>query len=223
MSTSNTPSDGETEATSRRSVLVAEDDKISRRTVVSALSRGGNHVVEAEDGAQAWKVLQGSDSPQLAILDWMMPELDGLQLCREVKKLGDGRARYVILVTSKAERQDVVKGLEAGADDYITKPFDAEELRARVRVGFRVLDLQEKLANRVHELEQAICQIKQLHGLLPICSYCKKIRDDGNYWQQVEEYIGQHSEVKFSHGICPACYEKEMVPQLVALKNEGRG
>ena len=223
MSTSDSRRDGEAETTSRRSVLVAEDDKISRRTVVSALSRGGNHVVEAEDGAQAWKALQDPDAPQLAILDWMMPELDGLQLCREVKKLGDGRSRYLILVTSKAERQDVVKGLEAGADDYITKPFDSEELRARVRVGFRVLDLQEKLANRVYELEQAICQIKQLQGLLPICSYCKKIRDDGNYWQQVEEYIGQHSEVKFSHGICPACYEKEMVPQLVALKNEGRG
>ena len=120
----------------------------------------------------------------------------------------------------KAECQDVVKGLEAGADDYMIKPFDAEELRARVRVGFRVLDLQEKLTHRVDELEQALGQIKQLQGLLPICSYCKKIRDDGNYWQQVEEYIGSHSEVKFSHGICPACYEKEMIPQLAALRNE---
>jgi phosphoserine phosphatase RsbU/P len=223
MSTSDSRIDSGPDATTRRSVLVAEDDKISRRTVVSALTRGGNQVVEAEDGAQAWEVLQALDAPQLAILDWMMPGLDGPQLCRDLKKLGDGRSRYLILVTSKAERQDVVKGLESGADDYITKPFDAEELRARVRVGFRVLDLQEKLANRVEELEQALRQIKQLQGLLPICSYCKKIRDDGNYWQQVEEYIGHHSEVKFSHGICPACYEKEMVPQLAALRNEGRG
>ena len=203
-----------------RSVLVAEDDTISRRTIVSALVRGGNQVVEAKDGLQAWDMLQEPNAPRLAILDWMMPGLDGLQLCRNLKGANDGRTRYLILVTSKAECQDVVKGLEAGADDYMIKPFDAEELRARVRVGFRVLDLQENLAHRVAELEQAICQIKQLQGLLPICSYCKKIRDDGNYWQQVEDYIGNHSEVKFSHGICPACYEKEMIPQLAALKNE---
>jgi len=203
-----------------RSVLVAEDDRIARRTVVSALTRGGNHVVEAEDGRQAWELLQDPHAPRLAILDWMMPGVDGIQLCRDLKAPQHGRTLYLILVTSKSERQDVVQGLGAGADDYIVKPFDAEELRARVRVGFRVLDLQEKLADRVNELEQALCQIKQLQGLLPICSYCKKIRDDGNYWRQVEEYIGHHSEVKFSHGICPVCYEKELVPQLEALKSE---
>ncbi len=208
------------EVPTMRSVLVAEDDTISRRTVVAALARGGNHVVEAQDGLEAWDVLQDPKSPRLAILDWMMPGLNGLQLCRDLKNAPDGNTRYLILVTSKAECQDVVKGLEAGADDYMIKPFDAEELRARVRVGFRMLDLQEKLAHRVDELEQAMGQIKQLQGLLPICSYCKKIRNDGNYWQQVEEYIGNHSEVRFSHGICPACYKKEMVPQLAALKNE---
>jgi sigma-B regulation protein RsbU (phosphoserine phosphatase) len=203
-----------------RSVLVAEDDTISRRTVVSALVRGGNQVVEAKDGQEAWEVLQDHQAPRLAILDWMMPGMDGLQLCHDLKGAKDGKTRYIILVTSKADSEDVVKGLEAGADDYMIKPFDAEELRARVRVGFRILDLQENLAHRVIELEQAICQIKQLQGLLPICSYCKKIRNDGNYWQQVEEYIGTHTEVKFSHGICPSCYETEMLPQLAALKNE---
>ncbi len=202
-----------------RSVLVAEDDTISRRTVVSALTRGGNQVVEAKDGREAWDVLQDPNAPRLAILDWMMPGLDGIQLCRDLKGADDGTIRYLILVTSKADCEDVVRGLEAGADDYMIKPFDAEELRARVRVGFRVLDLQESLAHRVSELEQALFQIKQLQGLLPICSYCKKIRDDGNYWRQVEEYIAHHSEVTFSHGICPGCYEKEMVPQLEALRN----
>ena len=205
---------------STRCVLVAEDDTVTRRTVVSALTRGGNHVVEAEDGLRAWKVLQEPNGPRLAILDWMMPGVDGIQLCRDLKGTQQSKSLYLILVTSKSDRQDVVKGLEAGADDYIIKPFDAEELRARVRVGFRVLDLQEKLTHRVEELEQALCQIKQLQGLLPICSYCKKIRDDGNYWRQVEEYIGHHSEVRFSHGICPTCYEKELVPQLEALRSE---
>ncbi|MCH7616155.1 MAG: response regulator [Nitrospinae bacterium] len=220
MSTSGEGVDCGAQVPTLRSVLVAEDDTISRRTVVASLARGGNQVVEAKDGLQAWEVLQDPNAPRLAILDWMMPGLDGVQLCRDLKGANDGRTRYLILVTSKAECQDVVKGLEAGADDYMIKPFDAEELRARVRVGFRVLDLQEKLTHRVDELEQALGQIKQLQGLLPICSYCKKIRNDGNYWQQVEEYIGNHSEVKFSHGICPACYEKEMIPQLAALRNE---
>lgn len=202
-----------------RSVLVAEDDTISRRTVVAALTKGGNHVVEAQNGVQALEVLQEPNAPRLAILDWMMPGLDGIQLCKNLKAGNDGITRYLILVTSKGERQDVVDGLEAGADDYIIKPFDAEELRARVRVGFRVLDLQENLAHRVNELEEALYQIKQLQGLLPMCSYCKKIRDDGNYWRRVEEYLAHHSEVRFSHGICPACYEKEMVPQITALKS----
>ena len=104
---------------------------------------------------------------------------------------------------SKLEKDNVVIGLESGANDYIRKPFDQEELHARVRVGERVLELQFKLAKRVKELEDPLSQIKTLQGLIPICSYCKKIRDDQNYWQQLESYISQHSQAVFSHGICP--------------------
>ena len=111
-----------------------------------------------------------------------------------------------------------MEGLEAGADDYMVKPCNTQELSARVKVGFRVLSLQESLAERVQELEQALERVKQLQGLLPICSYCKKIRDDSNYWHQVEEYVSTYAEVQFTHGICPACYEKEVIPQLNALK-----
>lgn len=202
----------------KKHILVAEDDPISRRSTIAILSKDGYRIVEAVNGTEAWGILEQPESPKLAIIDWMMPGLDGLDLCRGLSDRVDGRLVYVILLTAKGERDDVVTGLEAGADDYMIKPFHAEELRARVRAGFRILELQEGLSKRVGELEQALIQIKKLQGLLPICSYCKKIRDDGNYWHQVEEYLSHHSEVKFSHGICPNCFDKEMAPQLLALK-----
>jgi len=203
----------------KKHILVAEDDPISRRSTIGILSKDGYEIVEAVNGTEAWGILEQPESPKLAIIDWMMPGLDGLDLCRGLSDRDDGQLMYVILLTAKGGRDDVVTGLEAGADDYMIKPFHAEELRARVRAGFRILELQEGLSKRVVELEQALIQIKKLQGLLPICSYCKKIRDDGNYWHQVEEYLSNHSDVKFSHGICPHCFDKEMVPQLKALKN----
>jgi len=203
----------------KKHILVAEDDPISRRSTIGILSKDGYEIVEAVNGTEAWGILEQPESPKLAIIDWMMPGLDGLDLCRGLSDRDDGQLMYVILLTAKGGRDDVVTCLEAGADDYMIKPFHAEELRARVRAGFRILELQEGLSKRVVELEQALIQIKKLQGLLPICSYCKKIRDDGNYWHQVEEYLSNHSGVKFSHGICPHCFDKEMAPQLKALKN----
>jgi hypothetical protein len=109
---------------------------------------------------------------------------------------------------------DVVAGLQAGADDYMTKPFDQEELFARLQVGVRVLSLQENLTQRVHELADALTRVKQLQGLLPICCYCKNVRTDNNYWQEVEHYFGQFTDVEFSHGICPRCYHEVVEPEL---------
>jgi DNA-binding response OmpR family regulator len=100
--------------------------------------------------------------------------------------------------------------MDAGADDYLTKPFDADEFRVRLNAGLRVVTLQHRLAQRVKQLEDAASSIGQLHGLLPICSYCKNVRTDDNYWQQVEEYVAEHSRLQFSHGICPGCYEAEI-------------
>ena len=112
---------------------------------------------------------------------------------------------YLILLTARVQRDDIVAGLNAGADDYLTKPFDPRELTARVRAGERILMLQRELMQRVKELELAIATVRTVHGLLPICCYCKRIRRDGDYWQQVEEYVAQHSSAEFTHGICPDC------------------
>ena len=114
----------------------------------------------------------------------MVPEIDGLEVVRRLRGSPRNRGAYVILLTSRDSRSDVVQGLEAGADDYISKPFNPPELRARVEVDVRVLGLQQVLAARVHDLEDALSRVKRLQGLLPICSNCKQIRDDQNYWRR---------------------------------------
>jgi DNA-binding response OmpR family regulator len=148
----------------------------------------------------------------------MMPGMDGIELCHRVRSAFTATPPYLILLTAKGRREDIVIGLQAGANDYVTKPFDREELRARMQVGLRMIELQQSLADRVKALEEALTRVKQLQGLLPICSYCKKIRDDQNYWQQVESYISEHSEAQFSHSICPDCYERLVKPELDQLR-----
>jgi DNA-binding response OmpR family regulator len=199
-------------------ILIAEDDMISRRLLETTLSRWGYTVVVTCDGAAAWEVLRGPDAPPLAILDWMMPGMDGIEVCRKARRAASSTLPYLILLTAKGRREDIVTGLRSGADDYVTKPFNREELRARVQVGMRIVELQHSLVDRVNALEEALTRVKHLQGLLPICSYCKKIRDDRNYWQQVESYISEHSEAQFSHSICPECYEGHVKPELDQLR-----
>ncbi len=189
-------------------ILVAEDDPVSRHLVDSFLNKWGYGTIVTTNGVEAWQVLSGPDSPPVVILDWMMPEMDGLQVCRRIRSTPATAAKYVILLTARHGHGHAVEGLQAGADDFVTKPFDLDELRARVQVGLRVAQLQADLAERVSKLEEALAKVKQLQGLVPICSYCKKIRNDRNFWQQVESYISEHSEAQFSHGICPECFKK---------------
>jgi len=189
-------------------VLVAEDDRIASAILAQTLRRWNLDVTIVADGAAAWQYLQAVSVPTLAILDWMMPEVDGSDVCRRVRQQMPLANMYLMLLTSLESRSHVIAGLEAGADDYLVKPFDPDELRARVNVGLRVLALQEKLADRVSQLQAALDNVKQLHGLLPICSYCKRIRGDDQYWQQVESYIADRSDAQFSHSICPPCYAK---------------
>lgn len=199
-------------------VLVADDEPVSRTLVAAMLRKGGYNVQLAADGQEAWTALQHRHAPPVAIMDWMMPGIDGLEICRRLRQVETPTPTYVILLTSRDASADIVQGLRAGADDYVTKPPHEDELLARVSVGARVVALQQTLADRVRRLEEALSNVKQLQGLLPMCSYCKRIRDDQNYWQQVESYITVHSGVQFSHSYCPDCFDKYVKPQLEALE-----
>jgi sigma-B regulation protein RsbU (phosphoserine phosphatase) len=131
-----------------------------------------------------------------------------------VRQTPELEGTYVIMVTAQEGSEYLIAGLEAGANDYVTKPVNQAELRARVQVAERVLELQGNLAARVRELEAAIAELKQLRGILPICCYCKNIRNDAKYWQRVEDYLVEHADVDFSHGICPNCWETVVNPQM---------
>jgi DNA-binding response OmpR family regulator len=186
-------------------ILIAEDEPLSRRLLQHVLTEYGHEVIVTSDGNQAWEVLQADDAPHLAVIDWMMPGLTGLQLCDLVHQAPGADLKYLILLTAKGEKADIVRGLAAGANDYVTKPFDKDELQARVQVGVRMIELQLRLADRISELQEALAHVNQLKGIIPICAQCKKIRDDQNYWQRVEKYIAKNVDAKFTHGLCPDC------------------
>lgn len=185
--------------------LIADDDPVTAAVLRGALRRWNLDVTVAHDGAVAWDIVHGAEPPALAILDWMMPSVDGIELCRRIREAAVHAHMYIILLTSRDSRSDIVTGLQAGADDYLVKPFDAEELRARVQTGIRILTLQARLTDQIQQLQETLANVRQLKGLLPICCYCKKIRKDQDYWQQLEGYISEHSDAEFSHGICPGC------------------
>lgn len=201
--------------------LIAEDSASCRHMLHKIVSDWGYQAVVAADGSEAWACLQQDEPPGVAILDWIMPGLDGLQLCRKIRETPRLATVYVVLLTAKDDRTDVVAGLDAGADDYVIKPFDHQELRARLQVGLRVAALQQSLARRVRELEESREREQKLQKLLPICAWCKKIRDDQDYWQELESYFAACSQVRFSHGICPGCYERLMSRATPAAASPG--
>jgi DNA-binding response OmpR family regulator len=201
-------------------ILIAEDEPVSRRLLQHLLTEHGHDVIVTADGIQAWEALQRDDAPHLAVIDWMMPGITGLQLCNLVHEAPDAELKYLILLTAKGEKADIVRGLAAGANDYVIKPFDKDELRARVDVGVRVIQLQIRLAERIQELQEALAHVNQLKGIIPICAQCKRIRDDQNYWQRVEKYIAKNIDARFTHGLCPECAE---AAQIEVDRMQGRG
>ncbi len=145
-------------------ILVAEDDFASRLILQVVLEKWKYDVISVSDGSEAWEILQKNDAPPIAILDWEMPELDGVGVCSRVKELNRANPIYVIILTGRNTKEDIVKGLDAGADDYVTKPFDENELRARIRVAERMVTIQESLTETVEELRQALELVNSLQG-----------------------------------------------------------
>jgi DNA-binding response OmpR family regulator len=192
----------------RPRVLVAEDEAVTRLLLTSTLTRFGYDVVAVEDGERAWEILQGPRAPALAVLDWSMPGLDGPEICERIRARSTGSYTYVLLVTARSSKSDVVAGLSAGADDFISKPVDPEEIRARLRVGERVLKLEQSLAEQIKKLQEERAHVQELQGMIPICMHCKRIRSQEQIWERVETYIEQRSDAKFSHALCQDCLEK---------------
>jgi phosphoserine phosphatase RsbU/P len=192
-------------------ILIADDDPVTSYRLKGLAETWGYEVSTTADGTATLDALERGDAPRLVLLDWVMPGIGGPQICEAVRRRDGGDAIYIIMLTARHTREDMVAGFDAGVDDFLVKPFDADELRGRLKAGARIVDLQQRLANNISELTAAVANIKTLTGMLPICGYCKSIRDDSNYWHQLEEYVSEHSSAEFSHGICPTCLEKAVL------------
>lgn len=187
-------------------ILVAEDDPVSAKILQITLQHFGHEVVVTSSGEEAWQHFD-QEPFRVVVSDWMMPGMDGLELCRKIRSRPKTDYTYFILLTANnAGRENSRQAMDAGVDDFLPKPLDREVIMMRLRVAERILEYTT--------------QIRVLKELLPICMYCKRIRDDHDYWQQVETYIHSHTGSNFSHGICPECFAKEMggFPMRTGLK-----
>ncbi len=233
----------------RMKILIVEDSRTQAVHLKSLLERNGYDVIWAENGKTAWEAIE-QDPPDVVITDILMPKMDGYELCRKIKVDESTRHIPVILVSRLSDPEDIIKGIESGADNFITKPYDEDALVARIDYIFvnmrlrrekrsemglevffggkkhfitadriQMLDLllstYEEARRRTTELEkahkelqEAYRRIRTLEGILPICSGCKKIRDEQGVWHSLEEYIGSRSNARFSHGLCPECAER---------------
>ena len=200
-------------------ILIVDDMPANLRLLSNMLTEQGYNVRMSPDGELALLYAQGTP-PDLILLDVNMPGLSGYEVCRQLKADPRTADVPVLFISAQDQTEDKVKAFTSGGVDYITKPFQLEEVLARVKTHLALHALQTQLAERVHELEEALAKVHQLEGLLPICSYCKRVRDDREYWQQVEVYIESHSEARFSHGVCPDCYEEHLKPQIEALMQQ---
>jgi len=177
-------------------ILIAEDDPVTVQILHFTLLHYGHEVVTATDGQEAWEKFD-ADPLRVVVSDWMMPGIDGLNLCRKIRERPRTEYTYFILLTAvNTGRENLRHAMDAGIDDFLTKPVDREAILMRLRVAERILEYTT--------------QIRQLKELIPICMYCKRIRDDTNYWDQLETYIHVHTGSNFSHGICPECFASQL-------------
>jgi sigma-B regulation protein RsbU (phosphoserine phosphatase) len=183
-------------------ILVAEDDAVSSLVLTAQLRKLGYEVITADNGRDGW-YLYRRQGPRIVITDWMMPVIDGLELTRMIRNDPRAMYTYVIILTALGGKGSYVEGMNAGADDFVTKPFDVDTLNARLRVAERVLSLQ--------------AEVNQLQGLLPICAYCKRIRDEKNAWQPLESYVAVRADTSFSHTTCPECRKREQAESVESI------
>lgn len=180
-------------------ILIVDDDQFNISVLTEILHKDYK-IMTAESGDEALKVVAAPHPPDLILLDILMPEMDGYQVCTRIKANENTAHIPIVFVTAVSEAMDAARAFEIGAVDYVTKPFNPITVKARINTHV-------KLSSTMQKLENALKEVKRLNGLLPICANCKKIRDDKGYWKQVEMYLEEYSEARFSHGICPDCSE----------------
>jgi sigma-B regulation protein RsbU (phosphoserine phosphatase) len=183
-------------------ILVAEDDPVGRLTLAASLKALGHEPVLAVDGIEALTAY-AKEPFRIVVSDWRMPRLDGLELCQHIRRQRAAYVYFILITNAESSDENHDAALAAGVDDFLVKPVVPRELKMRIRVAERILGFT--------------AQVRQLEDFLPICGYCKKVRDDKNYWQQIESYINARSGTRFSHGVCPDCYERVVAPELKKL------
>jgi sigma-B regulation protein RsbU (phosphoserine phosphatase) len=200
-------------------ILAVDDTPANLKLLVDTLSAEGYQVRSLDSGERAIAEIVARP-PELILLDIHMQGMDGLQVCRWLKAQENLRDIPVMFISAASEMKDRVEGLRLGAVDYIPKPFQREEMLARVHTHLELSRLRTRQGKLIQELEAALASVRQLRGLLPICASCKNVRDDKGYWSQIEVYISEHSEAEFSHGLCPVCYNKAM-KEVDQIKKKG--
>jgi phosphoserine phosphatase RsbU/P len=202
-------------------LLIVDDISENIQVLGHVLDKEHYSVSFATDGQQALDMIAENEF-DLILLDVMMPLMDGYEVCRRLKQMQGKRDVPVIFLTARTEAVDIVKGFQVGAVDYVTKPFNPHELLARVSTHIELKTARKTIIDHNHqlaaknaalekmnaELKKALKRIKTLEGILPICSYCNKIRDDQGVWKKLEAFITNHSRAEFSHGICPDCLQR---------------
>lgn len=204
-------------------ILVAEDDAVFRKLYARLLEHHGHDPVLVENGEQAWQALQRIDAPRFAVLDWMMPGIEGVDLCRRLRTTARHRLSYLIMVTSRSNTDDLVAALDAGADDFLAKPFSPSEFLARIRAGVRSLTRQDQLLDRLVALQAAASSTFTNAPVVPICMYCKSVRDPSECWHERDAFLAAAKGPPLSHGICPACEVGIVAPMLEQAESDSAG
>lgn len=189
-------------------ILIAEDEYTTRLMVQVCLENWGYSIESVEDGKKAWDIINQINPPQIAVLDWEMPGISGIDLCRKIKSLDRSSPIHVILLTARDSKNDISQGFEAGADDYITKPFNDDELGARIRVAERIVTIQSSLNSSLEELREALDMVQSFEEPVAVCRKCQKIGAFDGSWRTPEKLLEYPVDPRFIQLDCPSCKAK---------------